>query len=86
MSNRALTTALLAAVIAAGTISAARADCESDLLQLEQAFNAPSLTAQGKAALDDAKTKAVSALRKDDDAACHQAIAEALPKAGIELK
>jgi hypothetical protein len=29
---------------------------------------------------------AVSVLMKDDDATCHKAIAEALPKAGLTLK
>jgi len=44
------------------------------------------LTADAKAALDDAKTKAVSAFKKDDDPTCHKAIAEGMTEAGITLK
>jgi hypothetical protein len=77
---------LLSMTIGVAATTAARADCESDLIQLEQAFKTPTLTADGKAALDGAKTKAVAALKKDDDAACHKAIAEAMTKAGMMLK
>ena len=76
---------LAAAAIGAGT-AAARADCESDMVQLEQALKAPNLTADAKAALDDARVKSVAAMKKDDDGACHKAIAQALPKAGMTLK
>ena len=78
--------AFLAAAIGFAATGAARADCESDLLQLEAAFKAPNLSADARAALDGAKTKAVAALKKDDDNTCHAAIAEALPKAGMTLK
>ena len=78
--------ALLSATIGVVTTSIARADCESDLIQLEQAYKAPDLTAVGKAALDDAKTKSLAAFKKDDDATCHKAIAEGMAKAGITLK
>lgn len=77
---------LVSATIGVATTSVARADCESDLNQLEQAFKAPNLKPDAKAALDDAKTKAVSALKKDDDKTCHQAIAEGMTKAGMTLK
>ena len=78
--------AVLAVALLAATAAIARADCESDLIQLQDAYKAPSLTADGKAALDEAKSKAVSALRKDEDAACHKAIAEAMTKAGLKLQ
>ena len=64
----------------------ARADCESDMNQLEAALKTPNLSADAKAALDDARVKSVAAMKKDDDATCHKAIAEALPKAGLKLK
>ena len=57
-----------------------------DLIQLEQAFKAPNLTPAGKTAFDQARNKAVSAMKKDDDAGCHKAIADAMPKAGLTLK
>ena len=82
------TTLLIA--LAAGTASfgltAARADCESDMIQLETALKQPKLTPDAHAALDDARVKSVSAMKKDDDATCHKVIAEALPKAGMTLK
>lgn len=77
---------LAAAALGLLTTGAVRADCESDLLQLEAAYKTPNLSPDGKAALDIAKEKSVSALRKDDDATCHGAIADALPKAGLTLK
>jgi hypothetical protein len=40
------------------------------------------LKTNATAALDEAKTKAVAALRKDDDDTCHNAIAAGLKKAG----
>jgi hypothetical protein len=79
-------TIVVSALIGMGALGVARADCESDLIQLEQAYKTPKLTQAAKAALDEAKTKAVSALKKDDDASCHMAIAQALPKAGLILK
>lgn len=78
--------AFLAVALLIATAAIARADCESDLIQLQDAYKAPSLTAYGKAALDEAKSKAVSALKKDEDAACHKAIAEAMTKAGLKLQ
>ena len=73
-----------AAVVAAAGV--ARADCEADLVQLEQAYKAANLSGEAKKALDDAKTKAVSALKKDDDATCHKVIADGMSKAGMTLK
>ena len=66
--------------------NAARADCESDMLQLEQAYKAANLKPDAIAALDAAKAKSVSALKKDNDIACHEAIAVALKKVGIPMQ
>ncbi len=78
--------ALVSATVGLAATTAARADCESDMIQLEQAYKTPNLTPAGKAALDQAKDQSVTAMRKDDDAGCHKAIADALPKAGLSLK
>lgn len=86
MRHNLLKLVLLSATIGIAATSIARADCESDLIQLEQAFKAPNLTADAKLALDDAKTKAVSAFKTDDDATCHKIIAQGLTKAGMTLK
>jgi len=86
MTQALIKTAILAAAIGIAATSAARADCESDLKQLEHAFTTPNLAAPAKAALDAAKTKAVAALKKDDDKTCHAAVAEGLSKAGLKMK
>jgi hypothetical protein len=85
MTRTALVLALAAGAASLG-ITAARADCESDMIQLETALKAPKLTPDAKAALDDARVKSVAAMKKDDDATCHKVIADALPKAGMTLK
>ena len=77
---------LLLCGVTIATSNVALADCESDLVQLEQAYKTPALSATAKAVLDTAKTSAVAALKKDDDATCHKAIAEGLTKAGMTLK
>ena len=77
---------LLSAAAVVAAAGAARADCEADLIQLEQAYKAPKLTGEARQALDGAKTKAVSALKKDDDATCHEAIADGMSKAGMTLR
>jgi hypothetical protein len=79
-------TALVSAAILFAAIGSARADCESDMFQLEAAMKTPNLSADAKSGLDDAATKATEAMKKDDDAACHQAIADAMSKAGLPLK
>ena len=66
--------------------SAARADCESDMLRLEDAMKAPNQTPAVKAAYQDGAAKAASAMRKDDDATCHKAIGDALSASGKVLK
>jgi hypothetical protein len=78
--------AIASAVLLLSAIGIARADCEGDMFQLEQAMKAPNLSANAKASLDDAATKATAAMKKDDDATCHQAIADGLAKAGLILK
>ncbi|MEZ0171167.1 hypothetical protein AB8841_21340 [Microvirga sp. TS319] len=77
---------VLATMLGIAATSAARADCESDLVQLEQAYKTRALTPTGKAALDEAKTKGVAALKKDDDAGCHKAVSDAMTKAGLAVK
>ena len=86
MNNSALKTILLSAAICSAMTGMARADCESDMIQLEEAYKTANLKPDAKAALDVATTKSVAAMKKDDDASCHQAIADALTKAGIPMK
>jgi tape measure domain-containing protein len=86
MRHHSLTLLLLAAAAVAAAGGVARADCEADLIQLEQAYKAPKLTGEARKALDEAKAKAVSALKKDDDSTCHKAIADGMSKAGMTLK
>lgn len=86
MTRSLITAALLTAAVGLAATTAARADCESDLKQLEHAFTTPNLAAPAKTALDEAKVKAVAALKKDDDKTCHAAVAEGLSKAGIKMK
>ena len=86
MTRSLLKIALISAAIGVAGLGPARADCESDLIQLEQAMKTPNLTAENKAALDDASVKAVAAMKKDDDATCHQAVSDGMTKAGMTLK
>ena len=85
-------TIVVSALIGMGALGVARADFESDLIQLEQANKTPKFTKAAKAALDDAKTalddaktKAVSEFKEDNGASCHKTIAQALPKARLAL-
>ncbi len=86
MTHSLIKAALLTAAVGLAATTAARADCESDLKQLEHAFATPKLAASAKMALDEAKVKAVAALKKDDDKTCHASIADGLSKAGIKMK
>jgi hypothetical protein len=86
MTHKLLKIVVLSATIGIAATGVARADCETDMFQLEQALKAPNLTAASRTALDEAKTKAVAALKKDDDAVCHKAIADGMSKAGMTLK
>ena len=75
-----------AAIIAAALLSvaaAARADCEADMAQLDQALKNPSLSATGKTGLLEAKKKAIAAVKTDDDATCNKVIVAAIKQAGI---
>ena len=84
MTSQFLKLLLLSAAIGVSATHAAKADCESDLLQLEAAYTTPNLSAAAKTALDAAKTVSVAALKKDDDAKCHVAVTDGLTKAGIK--
>lgn len=86
MMTKTTTATLAAFVLMAVSTSMARADCESDMIQLEDAMKTPNQTPAVKAAFQDAATKSAAAMRKDDDTACHQAIADAMTKAGKPLK
>jgi len=85
VTHRVLTIAALSLLVTFAAAGAAKADCEGDLFQLENAYKAPNLSADAKAALDAARTKALAALKKDDDAACHKAVTEGLSKAGLPM-
>lgn len=86
MTSRFATTLLLSALLLGSGAGVALADCESDMLQLEDALKSPNLMPDAKAALDAAIPKSVAAMKKDDDTTCHQVISEALAKAGIAMK
>ncbi|TAJ28565.1 hypothetical protein [Bosea sp. (in: a-proteobacteria)] len=85
MTHSLIKAAYLTVAVGIAATTAARADCESDLKQLEHAFTTPNLAAPAKTALDEAKVKAVAALRKDDDKTCHSAVAEGLNKANLKM-
>ena len=86
MTNTLVKMILLSASIGMATVTVAQADCESDLLQLEAAFKTPNQTPVQKAALDEAKTKAVAALKQDNDKTCNAAVVEGMAKAGLKMK
>ena len=86
MTRNLIKLALLSATIGLAATSIARADCESDLIQLEAAYKTPNLTPVQKTALDEAKTKAVAALKADNDKTCNAAIVEGMTKAGLKMK
>jgi hypothetical protein len=77
---------LLVSEVAVAATGVARADCESDLIQLQAAYRTQNLPVDAKAALDRSLKKAVAALLRDDDKTCHSVIAEAFAKAGMTLK
>lgn len=86
MTNHLVKIILISAAIGIAATSVARADCESDLLQLEAAYKTPNLTPVQTSALDAAKTKAVAALKTDNDKTCNAAIVEGMAKAGLKMK
>lgn len=66
------------------TLSAtARADCETDMAQIDQVLKTPSLTTDARKALLAAKKQAVAAVKTDDDATCNKVITAALKQAGV---
>jgi hypothetical protein len=82
MINALLKSALMAIVIFVAAPSLAYADCEADLLKLEDALAKPDLSADNKAALEAAGALAATAMRKDDDDVCNKIVMEALTVAG----
>ena len=86
MRRTAIKIALVSAAALLGAFGSARADCESDMFQLEAAMKTPNLSPDAKAGLDTAATKATEAMKKDDDTTCHQVIADGMAKAGLTLK
>lgn len=88
LSSRSALLASALSILALSPLAAgvARADCESDMLQLEDAMKAPNQTPAIQAAYRDGAAKAASAMRKDDDATCHKAIGDALAASGKVLK
>ncbi len=82
MSHKILKLIIVSAAVAVGASGMARADCEADLGLLETALAAPDLTPEAKVVLDAAGVAGASALRKDDDDACHMAVVDALAKTG----
>ncbi|MFI5013883.1 MAG: hypothetical protein ACHQAY_16205 [Hyphomicrobiales bacterium] len=84
MSTRSGKLIALLAIIGAASVGTARADCEADVAQLDQAMKAPTLTIDAKTILRDAKKKAVEAVKKDDDETCKKVITEAMVRAGVK--
>lgn len=62
--------------------AAARADCETDMAQLDQVLKIPNLTTDARKALLAAKKQAIVAVKTDDDATCNKVITTALKQAG----
>ena len=83
MLKKALTIFAVSTAIGVSGLSAARADCESDLTLLEKAMATPSLKPEAKAALDAAGVAGAAAMKKDDDATCNKAVMGGLAKAGL---
>jgi hypothetical protein len=82
MINTLLKSAFFAFAITMTTSTYAFADCEADLLKLEEALAKPDLSADMKTALETAGEQASSALRKDDDDVCNKIVMDALAAAG----
>ncbi len=74
--------ASIAAVLLSVT-AAARADCQADIAQLDLLLKNPSLSANGKTDLLEAKKKAIAAVKTDDDATCNKVIVAATKQAGV---
>lgn len=75
----------LIAFLGAASMGVARADCEDDMVKLDEAMKTQTLTQDQKTVLQDAKKKAVAAVKKDDDETCNKVISEAMTKVGLKL-
>jgi hypothetical protein len=82
MFNTLLKSALVAITLGLVGPTLAYADCEADLLKLEDALAKPDLSADNKAALEAAGEKAATAMRKDDDDVCNKLVMDALALVG----
>ena len=82
MSQRVFKMIVISAAIAVSAVGVARADCETDLTQLEAAMAAPNLTPEAKAVLTAAGVAGAAAMKKDDDATCNKAVMDGLAKVG----
>jgi hypothetical protein len=74
----------LLAFIGVASIGTARADCEADMDKLDQAMKGSAFTPKAKAILEDARKKAVEAVKKDDDTTCNKVITDAFTRAGVQ--
>lgn len=83
MSHKFLKLLIVSAAMAVGATGMARADCEADLTQLEEAMATPNLSADAKAILDEAGAAGAAAMKKDDDETCNKAVMAGLAKAGL---
>ncbi len=83
MSNQAVRVPVLITAVLLSISAIARADCETDMAQLDEVLKSPSLSADGKKGLLDAKKKAIAAVKTDDDATCNKVIVAAIKQAGV---
>jgi hypothetical protein len=65
-------------------VGTARADCEADMVKLDQGMRASILTPGAKTILHDARKKAVEAVKKDD-VMCNKVMTAALTRAGLKM-
>lgn len=83
MFQRSIRNSTLIAAVLLTLSAAARADCETDMAQLDQVLKAPSLTTDARKALLAAKKQAIAAVKTDDDVTCNKVITAALKQAGV---
>lgn len=83
MFQRSIRNSTLIAAVLLTLSAAARADCETDMAQLDQVLKAPSLTTDARKALLTAKKQAIAAVKTDDDVTCNKVITAALKQAGV---
>ncbi|SDR62240.1 hypothetical protein SAMN05519103_07787 [Rhizobiales bacterium GAS113] len=84
MSHRSGKLIMLLAFTGLASIGTARADCEADMAQLDQAAKGSAFTAKAKTILEDARKKAIEAVKKDDDETCNKVITDAMMRAGVK--